>query len=273
MDQAKNITGVPDILARIIDYKKEEVSNRRRLIPEEKLEQAPFFSRPVYSLAASLKKTGSTGIIAEFKRRSPSKGIINDHAAVEQVTAAYAAHGASALSILTDEPSFGGCPEDITRVRNLDLPILRKDFIVDAYQVSEARAMGADVILLIAACLTPSETRNLAGLARDLQLEVLLEVHSEDEMDRMNEFVDVVGVNNRDLHSFVVDIDRSVKLLDLLPKTIPKVAESGIRDAATVRLLRQAGFDGFLIGEQFMKQPDPAAAFAAFTEQLKGEHA
>ena len=271
MDEATNNTGVPDILARILTYKKTEVAERRGMTPMSLLESAPEFVRPVYSLAASLKKPGSTGIIAEFKRRSPSKGVINDLATVDSVTTAYASSGAAALSVLTDGPSFGGDADDLVKARKHALPILRKDFIIDTYQIAEARAMGADVILLIAACLPPAETRRLAAYAKSLHMEVLLEIHGEQELDRMNEYIDVVGVNNRDLRRFTVDIDRSIKLLGLLPAHLPKVAESGIRDPETVRTLRRAGFDGFLIGEQFMKHPDPAKAFADFTDQLKRE--
>jgi indole-3-glycerol phosphate synthase len=216
-----------------------------------------------------LADSDGTGIIAEFKKRSPSRGIINDRSSVEDVTAAYAAHGASMISVLTDGPSFGGSSEDLRKARFNNLPILRKDFILDPYQLVESRAMGADVILLIAACLRPEDTKSLAMTARQLGLETLLEIHDEKELDHLCDDIDVVGINNRDLKSFSVDIDRSIRLAERLPLNKLRIAESGIRDVKTLLHLRAAGFHGFLIGEQFMKAPDPAIAFASFIDQLK----
>jgi indole-3-glycerol phosphate synthase len=209
------------------------------------------------------------GIIAEFKRRSPSKGIINDSANIETITSAYTQYGASGISVLTDGPSFGGSTMDLMSVRFNKIPVLRKDFILDPYQLFESRAMGADVILLIAACLRPSETRELAAEAKKLGLEVLLEIHDESELVHLCDEVDVVGINNRDLKTFSVDVDRSVRLAECLPVNKLRIAESGIRNVETLLLLKAAGFNGFLIGEQFMKAPDPAIAFASFIDQLK----
>jgi indole-3-glycerol phosphate synthase len=258
-----------NILESIVSYKKEEIEKRKKKSPMHLLEKQDGFDRKVFSLKKFISDPERNGIIAEFKKKSPSKGIINESAAVEEVTSAYARFGASAISILTDTFSFGGSTDDLRRSRFNNLPILRKDFILDPYQLVESRAMGADVILLIAACLQPSETRSLALKAHELGLEVLLEIHDDNELDHLNEFVDVVGINNRDLKTFTVDVDNSVRLSDRLPHDKLRIAESGIRDIETILFLKAAGFDGFLIGEQFMKTSDPAFAFASFVEQLK----
>ena len=210
-----------------------------------------------------------TGIIAEFKRKSPSKGIINDKAGVEEVTKAYTSFGASCLSVLTDEHFFGGSTQDLISARVNQVPILRKDFIIDEYQVVEARAMGADVILLIAACLSPARVKALAVFAKALELEVLLEIHNEEELQHICDETGIVGVNNRDLKTFTVDINRSVELSKKIPADKIKIAESGIHDVETIDIFKKAGFKGFLIGENFMKQPDPMIAFADFVNQLK----
>jgi indole-3-glycerol phosphate synthase len=258
-----------NILDNIVSYKMQEIERRKVEIPVAFLEKQPGFSSTVFSMKKFLKDPEKTGIIAEFKRRSPSKGIINDSARVEVVTAGYADHGASLISVLTDGPSFGGSTEDLQKARFNSLPILRKDFIVDAYQVVETKAMGADVILLIAACLLPGQTHILAKFARQLGLEVLLEIHEDKELDHLCDEVDVIGINNRDLKTFTVDIDRSIRLAKQIPLSILRVAESGIGDIQTLLNMRAAGFDGFLIGEQFMKAPDPTIAFASFVDQLK----
>jgi indole-3-glycerol phosphate synthase len=258
-----------NILGKIVSYKKQEIEERKQDSPVSLLEKQPGFTRDIFSMKKYLADPEKNGIIAEFKRKSPSKGIINDAASVEEVTGAYACKGASMISILTDGPSFGGSTNDLTRARFNPLPILRKDFILDAYQVVETRAMGADVILLIAACLFPAQTRILASFAHQLGLEVLLEIHEEEELDHLCDEVDVVGINNRDLRTFSVDIDRSIRLAERLPFNKMRIAESGIRDVETIQLMKAAGFNGFLIGEQFMKAPDPATAFASFADQLK----
>ena len=260
---------IVNILEEIISYKKEEIKRRKTESPVEHLENEPGFAREIFSIKKFLLDPAKTGIIAEFKRKSPSKGMINDIAAVEDVTRGYAYHGASAISVLTDEPSFGGTSEDLQKARFNQVPILRKDFILDPYQLVESRAMGSDVILLIAACLEPAETWQLAARAKKLGLEVLLEIHEEKELAHVCEEVDVVGINNRDLKTFSVDIDRSVRLSERLPVNKLRVAESGIRNVETILHLKRAGFNGFLIGEQFMKTPDPAIAFASFIDQLK----
>jgi indole-3-glycerol phosphate synthase len=257
-----------NILERIVSYKKVEIKKRKKQSPVSFLERQPEFSREILSMKKFIADPERSGIIAEFKRKSPSKGIINIAATVESVTAAYAFYGASMISVLTDEPSFGGSAEDLKRARFNVLPILRKDFIVDSYQLIESRAMGADVILLIAACLEPAETRRLAAEAHHLGLEVLLEIHEERELDHFCDDVDVVGINNRDLKTFHVDIDRSIRLAELLPPDKLRIAESGIQNIKILLHMKDAGFNGFLIGEQFMKAPDPAIAFASFIDQL-----
>ena len=258
-----------NILDKIIEYKKTEVANAKALISAEQLMQSEWFSRPIFSLKQFLLDENKTGIIAEFKRQSPSKGIINAAADVVEVTAAYTKHGASCLSVLTDEHFFGGTINDLKKARINNIPILRKDFIIDEYQIVEARAMGADVILLIAACLSPARVKELAAFAKQLQLEVLLEIHNEEELQHICDDTEIVGVNNRDLKTFTVDIKRSIELSKKIPANKIKIAESGIHDVETICIFKTAGFKGFLIGENFMKQPDPTIAFAHFTEQLK----
>ncbi|MEO6731159.1 MAG: indole-3-glycerol phosphate synthase TrpC [Ferruginibacter sp.] len=260
-----------NILDKIIAHKALEVADAKAKVTVDQLMQSPFFTRPTFSLKQFLLDDTKTGIIAEFKRQSPSKGIINATADVAEVTAAYTLHGASCLSVLTDEYFFGGTAADVEKARVNNIPILRKDFMIDEYQVTEARAIGADVILLIAACLTPERVKELAVFAKKLQLEVLLEIHTEEELGHICDETEIVGVNNRDLKTFTVDINRSIELSKKIPAGKIKIAESGISDVETICILRQAGFKGFLIGENFMKQPDPTIAFAGFVHQLKAK--
>lgn len=258
-----------NILDRIIEHKRTEVVQRKAAMPVTELQRRPFFKRQPISLKASLADAGKTGIIAEFKRRSPSKGVINDRVSVLEVTKGYTAAGASCLSVLTDGHFFGGNSEDLEAARVNAVPILRKDFVVDEYQIVEARAMGADVILLIAACLTPAEVERLAKFAGGLGLEVLLEIHSEEELEHICDATPLVGVNNRDLKTFTVDIERSIRLIKRIPKDKILVAESGIDKVETIWRMQDAGFHGFLIGERFMKEESPSIAFASFVEKLK----
>jgi indole-3-glycerol phosphate synthase len=260
-----------NILEQIVSYKKQEISRGKSQRPVSFLERQPSYQREIFSMKKMLVDPAKTGIIAEFKKRSPSKGIINDRSVPEEVTKAYARYGASVISVLTDTPSFGGSEADLQSARVNKLPILRKDFILDPYQIVESRAMGADAILLIAACLSASETKSLAKTAHQIGLEVLLEIHEERELDHFCDDVDVVGINNRDLKTFVVDVENSIRLSKQLPTNILRIAESGIRDVETILLLKAAGFDGFLIGEQFMRAADPAIAFANFVDQLKNK--
>jgi indole-3-glycerol phosphate synthase len=258
------------ILDEIIAQKRIEIEQRKAATPVSVLEQMPDFKRLAISARDAIQDLHSTGIIAEFKRKSPSKGIINDRADVAETTHGYVKAGAAVLSVLTDEPFFGGTPADLqaARLANLGTPILRKDFIVDHYQLIEAKAWGADLVLLIAACLTPDEVSLLSQQAHDLSMQVLLEVHDEEELDRsLNVNVDLVGVNNRNLKTFTTSIDTSLRLLEHIPDTFAKITESGLHDADTMLTLFRAGFDGFLIGEAFMKTSDPAAALATLVSQ------
>ncbi|MGI4874913.1 MAG: indole-3-glycerol phosphate synthase TrpC [Janthinobacterium lividum] len=259
------------ILDNIIQEKRQEVARREAEIPAAALRQQPGFTRPVLSARAALAAAGSSGIIAEFKRRSPSKGVINAVAEVGATTAGYVAAGAAVLSVLTDEPFFGGTAADLQAARAAcpATPILRKDFIISEYQLTEARALGADLVLLIAACLTPAEVRHFSEFAHGLGLEVLLEVHDEAELrSHLCDTVDLVGVNNRNLSTFVTDVGTSERLAALIPSRFGRVAESGLQHADTIRDLRRAGYQGFLMGEAFMKTPDPAAALAGLINEL-----
>ncbi len=259
-----------NILDKIIEHKRIEVERNKRDRPLAVLEKSAFFQRRPLSLKKFLTDPDRTGIIAEFKRRSPSKGVINDQADVAKVTSAYAAGGASCLSVLTDGHFFGGSGADLEKARVNEIPILRKDFMIDNYQVTEARAMGADVILLIAACLSPAETKSLAVFARSLDLEVLLEIHNEEELGHICEETEIIGINNRDLKTFHVDTDRSIELSKKIPAGKLTISESGISNIDTILLLKKFGFRGFLIGERFMMEKDPAAAFERFVQALKG---
>jgi indole-3-glycerol phosphate synthase len=258
-----------NILDKIIEHKKQEVAQSKSRVTVKELEAAKYFSRKILSLCESLKDDSKTGIIAEFKRKSPSKGVFNTSAKVATVTRSFAANGASGLSILTDETFFAGSNADLLDARKNLIPILRKDFIIDEYQITEARSIGADVILLIAACLTPSRVKALAEFAKSLNMEVLLEIHTKEELEHICDPVDIVGVNNRDLKTFNVDINRSIEISKLIPDNKIKIAESGISDVSTITLFKENGFKGFLIGETFMKEQDPSIAFARFAEKLK----
>lgn len=257
-----------NILEQIVNHKRKEVQQKKKEVPAKTLERERFFSRQTFSLKNSLLDVSKTGIIAEYKRKSPSKGIINNRDSVESVTGMYTAFGASGISVLTDHAFFGGSLHDLIVARDNDVPLLRKDFIIDQYQISEAKASGADVILLIAACLSPKETKDLAAVAKQLQLEVLLELHDESELEHINEQIDLVGVNNRNLKNFEVDLEHSVRMAEKIGKNFIKIAESGINDVSAIRYLKQYGFKGFLIGEYFMKQDDPGKAFKEFTYSL-----
>ena len=248
------------------------IPENNRKMPQEAIPPANLNNSVIPTKGRSMKRAlaqSSTGIIAEFKRKSPSKGWINKDASPEEVTAAYAANGASALSILTDTPFFGGSLKDLRDARpGVNIPILRKDFIIDEYQLYQAKIVGADAILLIAAALEKEECAFLAGKAHELGLEVLLEIHSEKELEYVNSTIDMVGVNNRNLGTFVTDIENSFRLASALPKDTLLVSESGISSPDTVKRLRQAGFRGFLIGENFMKTDNPGKALGEFIKQL-----
>lgn len=259
-----------NILDKIVLDKKAEVAEAKKNISIKELESSALFNRTTYSFKEFLTAPDHTGIIAEFKRRSPSKGIINDKVSVEAVTTAYAAAGASALSVLTDKDFFMGTKTDLHNARQVNqIPILRKDFMIDEFQVIEAKSLGADIILLIAAILTPQEIDALAKQAKNLGLNVLLEVHNLEELERsINPNLDAIGVNNRNLADFTVSVETSYKLAEHIPAEFMKISESAISDPETIKGLKKAGFNGFLIGENFMKQADPGAAMAEFVKAL-----
>ena len=257
------------ILDKIIINKKREVAALREQTTARDLERSRFFPAGTFSLSAFILDPMRSGIITEFKRRSPSGGIINSHSGVENVTKGYSGAGASGLSILTDKLFFGGDCSDLIEAReHNDIPILRKEFIIDEIQVIESKAAGADAILLIAAVLEKQKLLKLSTLAHSLNLEVLLEVHSLRELDKANEYVNLIGVNNRDLNTLTTDVRISMELADLISRDFIKISESGISSPQTVIELRNAGYDGFLIGEAFMSKPDPAAAFADFIKMM-----
>ncbi|MEJ7610332.1 MAG: indole-3-glycerol phosphate synthase TrpC [Ferruginibacter sp.] len=257
-----------NILDTIVAHKKKEVAGRKKTFPVSYLEKLPFYNRECISLKKALLTKDSTGIIAEFKRKSPSKGFINEHADVATVTKGYTEAGAAGLSVLTDNFFFGGSTEDLITARANDLSILRKDFIIDPYQVTETKAMGADLVLLIAACLSPDEVKKMAQSAVALGMEVLLELHEENELGHICEEVSLIGINNRNLKDFTVNINASLRLAELLPPGTVMVAESGIDDPEVIETFREKGFKGFLIGETFMKENDPGAAFGNFVQNM-----
>ncbi|HLK28600.1 MAG TPA: indole-3-glycerol phosphate synthase TrpC [Puia sp.] len=258
-----------NILDTIIREKELEIKNKKLEMSISGLEKSNFFKRKTLSLKKFLLDENKTGIIAEFKRKSPSKGIINGNADVIEITSAYADNGASALSVLTDEKFFGGTAYDLIKARVNEIPILRKDFIIDEYQIAEAKSIGADIILLIAACLSPQQVKTLAKFAKNLELEVLLELHAEEELEHICDETEIVGINNRNLKTFEVDIERSLRMAEKIPSDKIKVAESGISSVENINLFKQHGFRGFLIGENFMKEKNPAIAFASFVNKLK----
>ncbi|MFT6749056.1 MAG: indole-3-glycerol phosphate synthase [Flavobacterium sp.] len=260
------------ILDKIIAFKKKEIAKIKAEVPIKKLVESPNFGREVFSLKKSLLEVGSTGIIAEYKRQSPSKGIINDTATIAEVTNGYLAANVAAQSILTDTSFFGGTMADLmeARVINQQKPILRKDFIVDGFQIVEAKAIGADVILLIASCLTSEELKNYGNLAADIGLELLYEVHTQEELDKINDLDNkIIGINNRNLKTFEVDLENSIKLASQIPETSIKVSESGISDPRVISGLKEYGFQGFLIGENFMKEENPGEACQEFISQIR----
>ncbi len=259
------------ILDKIVARKKEEVADAKRKVAIEELENMPLFSRSCYNLRESILDPNRTGIIAEYKRASPSKGLINGESTVQEVVQGYQLAGASAISVLTDLDFFQGNLQDLLAARDvLHIPLLRKEFIVDTYQIAEAKAYGADIILLIAACLTPEEVKSLSEYAKSLGLNVLLEVHNEEELQQnLFDSIDAIGVNNRNLKDFTVSLDHSYDLVNKIPARYIKVSESGISDPATIKELKAAGFHAFLIGENFMKTNDPSAAILEFVAALK----
>ena len=257
-----------NILDKIVANKLKELSFKKQDIPIEFFETHKTFERQALSLSYYLKS--GSGIISEFKRKSPSKGVINAFSKPEKVTQAYNLAGASALSVLTDYEFFGGLKTDIIKARkaNTDIPILRKDFIVDEYQIFESKALGADVILLIASILTSKQLQSYYELATKLGMSVLHEVHSKEELDKIELDNKIIGVNNRNLKTFNVDVNQSKILSKHIPESCIKVSESGIYDVTTIKELRGHGYVGFLIGENFMRTDDPGKECRKFIESI-----
>lgn len=262
-----------DVLDEIVAWKRIEVAQQKEIVAPKDLHSKVenIMAEDNYykmSMRDSLASS-SSGIIAEFKRKSPSKGWIKEEGRPDVIPASYAANGASALSILTDEKYFGGCMKFVEIARpTVNIPILRKEFIVDEYQIFQARQIQANAILLIAACLTKDEVKSFTSLAHELNLEVLLELHNEREFEYCNLDADMIGINNRDLGCFVTDVQHSFDMIERLPAEVLKVSESGIGNPATVRDLRSVGFRGFLMGEHFMKSLDPGEELKKFIEQI-----
>jgi len=257
------------ILDEIIAYKRKEVAQKSATHPIKLLEQSLYFQSKCVSLKQYVKRADKSGIIAEFKRKSPSKGMINEFADVEKISIGYMQAGASALSVLTDTYFFGGKNEDLTTARKFNFcPILRKDFTVAEYQIIEAKSIGADAILLIAAVLSKEEIKQFTVLAHQLGLEVLLEVHTQEELDKYIPEIKLIGINNRNLKTFEVDFENSIRLAQQLPTDTVKIAESGISNPKNSIELKQHGFDGFLIGEKFMKTASPELECKRFIDNI-----
>lgn len=257
-----------DILQTIIAHKHQEVKAQQEAVSLARLEELLGNPMPCISMQQALEQS-PCGIIAEFKRRSPSKGWIHKEAVPQDIVPAYQQAGASALSILTDTSFFGGSLQDLRTARSLArLPLLRKDFIISPYQLYQAKLMGADAVLLIAACLQKSECEHLAKLAQELHMEVLLEIHDEKELDYLNSYINMVGVNNRHLGTFHTDVEVSFRLAEQLPSHLTRISESGLSQPTTVKQLREAGFRGFLMGETFMKTSRPGQALSDFIQML-----
>lgn len=260
-----------NILEQIIEHKRKEVSERKELYPIKFLEQSIYFGSQPVSLKKYIQRPDKSGIIAEIKRKSPSKGVINPHVSVERTSIGYMQAGASALSVLTDKNFFGGSSEDLTTARKFNFcPILRKDFTIDEYQIVEAKSIGADAILLIAAVLDASRMKALAAFAHALGLEVLLEVHNEEELEKsLDAGADLIGVNNRDLKTFNLSIEVSKRLANRIPAAVVKVSESGIESVQAILDLKTYGYEGFLMGQNFMQHSRPEAACREFIDDLR----
>lgn len=259
-----------NILQEIIAHKHLEVARNKELVSIKDLELSSYMNTPVISMKGHLLNKDKSGIIAEIKRKSPSKGIINGNANIHKISQGYEKAGASGISVLTDTNYFGGSNEDFIKVRKgNNCPMLRKDFMVDEYQILEAKAMGADIILLIAAGIDSKKCLELAKFSKSLGLEILLEIHNKEEFKtHYNEHVTIVGVNNRNLETFEVSIDVSKQLASIIPSEITKISESGISHPDAVIELKKYGYQGFLMGEAFMKQPSPELACEEFINSI-----
>ena len=258
-----------NILDKIVRDKRKEVDLQKSLIPIKQLEQSVLFNREAHSLAIKLK-TSTSGIIAEHKRRSPSKSVINQNLNVQDVASGYEQAGVCGMSVLTDGKYFGGALDDLLLARaSCNMPLLRKEFIIDSYQIIEAKAYGADAILLIAAILTRKEIKVFSELAKSLKLDVLLEVHNEEELHKsLMPSLDLLGVNNRNLKTFNVNLETSKRLSELIPNDFVKVSESGISSVEAIKELQPYGYKGFLIGENFMKTYNHGQSALKFINEL-----
>lgn len=255
------------ILEKIKLHKKTVVAKAKQEVSLKKLQQSKYYNRKCFSLYDSISKTN--GIIAEFKRQSPSKGVISSTSQVVDVVKGYEKAGVAAISVLTDTHFFGGTNADLIAAReSVTIPILRKDFIIDTYQIHEAKAIGADAILLIAALLTQEEITIFTALAHDLELAVLFEIYTEKELQLHIPEIQIVGINNRNLNTFEVDFENAIRLSQKLPSKTLKIAESGISNPENIKMLQRKGFDGFLIGENFMKTANPALACHEFIKKI-----
>ena len=261
-----------NILDTSIAHKKKEVAARKEACSLKTLEQSIHFGRQPFSMTEFIRHPDRSGIIAEIKRKSPSKGVIHANASVEKISTGYANAGASAISVLTDSEFFGGSNEDLSLARKFNvIPILRKDFTIDEYQIVEAKSIGADAILLIAAALSVAEVRTLATFAHSLGLQVLLEVHNEEELDaNLDADADLIGVNNRNLKTFELSVEISKRLAEHIPQGVVKVSESGIENVNTILDLKKYGYEGFLMGQNFMQHAKPEEKCREFIRELKG---
>ncbi len=256
------------MLDKIVKQKQTEIDKKKKQLPKEALRDQYYYTRKCLSLKETLQQATKPAIIAEHKRKSPSKGIINDRFPVDTITSGYYRAGASAISVLTDNQFFAGTESDLISTRKLQIPILRKDFIIDPYQIHEAKGIGADVILLIAAILDTPAIEKLSALAHELGMEVLFEIHDEAEAEKIITGLDIIGVNNRNLNDFSVDPERSKALKAFIPKNTPAISESGLFDATVILDLFNAGYKGFLIGESFMREEDPPQACRKLIQKL-----
>lgn len=256
------------ILEQILANKRLELATRKQVEPIEHLKNICAGLEPCKSLKLALVNS-STGIISEFKRKSPSAGFIYPEAQVVPIVQAYESAGCSGISVLTDNVYFGGTISDFKLARAaVSCPILRKEFVVEPYQVYESKIIGADAILLIAASLTLDEAYDLGELAHALGMEVLLEIHCEEELNYISRYTDIVGVNNRNLKTFKTDVQTSFDLAAKIPSNIVRISESGLKDPATVQALKKVGYNGSLLGEAFMKHKNPGVALASFIKEL-----
>ncbi len=261
-----------NILNKIIKDKKIEVSNKKEIFPISFIEKSPLYKRNIISLKSRIESSPS-GIIAEFKRKSPSKKNINSSLSINDVTNGYEKAGACGMSILTDNKYFGGSLEDLVQARSVsNLPLLRKEFIIDEYQISESKAFGADIILLIASVLSNKQIIKFSTIAKNLGLEILIEVHNENELKKsIVPNIDFIGVNNRNLKTFNINLDNSKSLSNKIPSNYIKISESGIKSIKDIKELKKIGYKGFLIGEKFMKTNSPDIELKNFIKKLNNE--